>query len=266
MASDVQRRYLMQPNPFIWDHDFAQMHDNGINMIRTDLWTAWDQVMKSRAWCGIRTAQSRSLPAHRAAPTFPCNSPSSPHPRQFRRATPTRPRVRSSPAGPHRRHRLSLQRRPFLMWDLINEPSFDKTAHLWVTRANGDRFESLRWNDYLTKTYGTNDAAANAWNITRLALPVPDELIFPGSVYRGGHRYRRMTSTCSRSSSSSNGRKPCGKPSAPPTATAHHRRARRRRRHRSPQHFVPVDAGFHNQPQLVAQRCASLGLARRRKL
>ena len=46
MASDVQRQYLMQPNPFVWDRDFAQMHDNGINMIRTGLWTAWDQVMK----------------------------------------------------------------------------------------------------------------------------------------------------------------------------------------------------------------------------
>ena len=49
MASDVQRQYLMQPNPFVWDRDFAQMHDNGINMVRTGLWTAWDQVMKERA-------------------------------------------------------------------------------------------------------------------------------------------------------------------------------------------------------------------------
>src|ERR1039457_3090822 len=72
---------------------------------------------------------------------------------------------------------------PFLMWDLINEPSFDKTAHLWVTRANGDRFESQRWNEYLGKVHGTNTAVSNAWNMTTLPSPmsVPDEPDFaPG--------------------------------------------------------------------------------------
>ena len=80
---------------------------------------------------------------------------------------------------------------PWLMWDLINEPSFDKPAHLWVTRANGDRFESQRWNEYLGKVHGTNDAVANAWNMTTLPspMPVPDEPDFSP-----GQRLSRRTS------------------------------------------------------------------------
>jgi hypothetical protein len=84
---------------------------------------------------------------------------------------------------------------PWLMWDLINEPSFDKPSHLWVTRANGDRFESQRWNEYLMQTYAVNGtldsrAVANAWNMTTLGTPIPapaEEDFAPGSVYRGGH-------------------------------------------------------------------------------
>jgi hypothetical protein len=193
MASDVQRQYLMQPNPFVWDRDFAQMHDNGINMIRTGLWTAWDQVMKEpgviqdsslrNLEAFLLTARRYNIPVQFTFFAFiPDNfGGANPYldPEAIRREqdymTATVSRFKDV---------------PWLMWDLINEPSFDKTAHLWVTRANGDRFESQRWNEYLGKVHGTNDAVANAWNMTTLPspLPVPDEPDFsPGSVYRGGH-------------------------------------------------------------------------------
>jgi hypothetical protein len=193
MASDVQRQYLMQPNPYVWDRDFAQMHDNGINMIRTGLWTAWDQVMKEpgvvqesalrNLEAFFMTARRYNIPVQFTFFAF--------IPDNFGGANPY-----LDPEAVRRQqdYITSVVSRfkevPWLMWDLINEPSFDKRAHLWVTRANGDRFESQRWNEYLGKMHGTNDAVANAWNMTTLPspMPVPDEPDFaPGSVYRGGH-------------------------------------------------------------------------------
>ena len=46
MASDVHRHFLFEPNPSLWDADFAAMQKHGINFVRTGIWTAWSQVMK----------------------------------------------------------------------------------------------------------------------------------------------------------------------------------------------------------------------------
>lgn len=46
MASDVQRGFFMNPNPYVWDRDMAQIQAAGFNMLRTGWWSAWDQVMK----------------------------------------------------------------------------------------------------------------------------------------------------------------------------------------------------------------------------
>ena len=193
MASDAQRQYLMQPNPYVWDSDFAHMHDNGINMIRTGLWTAWDQVMKEpgvvqesalrNLEAFLMTARRYNIPVQFTFFAF--------IPDTFGGANPyLDPEAVRRQEGYITAIVSRFKNVPWLIWDLINEPSFDKPAHLWVTRANGDRFESQRWNDYLGKVHGTNDAVANAWNMTTLSspLPVPDEPDFaPGSVYRGGH-------------------------------------------------------------------------------
>jgi hypothetical protein len=198
MASDVQRQYLMQPNPFVWDRDFAQMHDNGINMLRTGLWTAWDQVMKEPGVVqdsALRNLEAFLLTARRynvpVQFTFFAFIPDN-----FGGANPY-----LDPEAIRRQqdYMTAIVSRfkdvPWLMWDLINEPSFDKPSHLWVTRANGDRFESQRWNEYLVQTYAVTGAldsraVANAWNMTALGTPIPapaEEDFAPGSVYRGGH-------------------------------------------------------------------------------
>jgi hypothetical protein len=193
MASDVQRQYLMQPNPFIWDRDFFQMHENGINIIRTGLWTAWDQVMKEPGVVqdsALRNLEALFMTARRynipVQFTFFAFIPDN-----FGGANPY-----LDPEAVRRQqdYMTAIVSRfknvPWLMWDLINEPSFDKTAHLWVTRANGDRFESGKWNEYLGKTHASNDAVANAWNMTTLGSPIAppaEEDFAPGSVYRGGH-------------------------------------------------------------------------------
>src|SRR5580658_548771 len=45
MSSDVSRLYLMLPNAYVWDHDMAQIHAAGLNMIRTGLWTTWQHLL-----------------------------------------------------------------------------------------------------------------------------------------------------------------------------------------------------------------------------
>ena len=193
MASDVQRQYLMQPNPFVWSNDFAQMQANGINMIRTGLWTAWDQVMKEPGVIqdsALRNLEAFLLTARRynipVQFTFFAFIPDN-----FGGANPY-----LDPEAVRRQQEFitaivtRFKDVPWLMWDLINEPSFDKPVHLWVTRANGDRFESQTWNQFLGQLHGTNGAVANAWNMTTLTSPIPtpaEEDFSPGSVYRGGH-------------------------------------------------------------------------------
>src|SRR5438552_958360 len=43
MSSDVQRLYFEHPNVYVWDRDLAQIHDAGLNMIRTGWWSGWDK-------------------------------------------------------------------------------------------------------------------------------------------------------------------------------------------------------------------------------
>ncbi len=45
MASDMHRRFLLDPNPVVWDNDFREMKEAGVNMIRTGIWTGWKKYM-----------------------------------------------------------------------------------------------------------------------------------------------------------------------------------------------------------------------------
>ena len=45
MASDVHRRFLLEPNPSVWNRDFAQMKAAGVNLVRTGIWTGWKRYM-----------------------------------------------------------------------------------------------------------------------------------------------------------------------------------------------------------------------------
>jgi hypothetical protein len=45
MASDKHRRFLFEPNTFVWANDFRAMKEAGVNMVRTGIWTAWKKYM-----------------------------------------------------------------------------------------------------------------------------------------------------------------------------------------------------------------------------
>ncbi len=45
MSSDVARLYLSKLNAWVWDQDMAQIHGEGLNMIRSGLWSGWDPLI-----------------------------------------------------------------------------------------------------------------------------------------------------------------------------------------------------------------------------
>ena len=45
MAADAERKFLLEPNPYLWEKDFAQMEKLGVNFVRTGLWTGWQKAM-----------------------------------------------------------------------------------------------------------------------------------------------------------------------------------------------------------------------------
>jgi aryl-phospho-beta-D-glucosidase BglC (GH1 family) len=172
MASDVQRDFLMAPNPYVWDQDFADMQRNGVNMVRTGLWSAWDQVTKEQGIfheAALRAIEAYLMTARRHNMPVQFNLFAF-IPDVFGGGNPY-----LSPEALRREKTFvgALAERfkdvPSLMWDLINEPSFDKPTHLWAMRANGDPFELEKWNEWLRKRYPDHGAIAAAWN----SIPVP---------------------------------------------------------------------------------------------
>ncbi|MGQ9618808.1 MAG: hypothetical protein ACUVUG_07625 [Candidatus Aminicenantia bacterium] len=45
MPSDVNRKFLFEPNPYLWDKDFEMNEKAGINFVRTGFWTGWTRAM-----------------------------------------------------------------------------------------------------------------------------------------------------------------------------------------------------------------------------
>jgi len=181
MAGDVQREYFIDPNPYVWDRDMAEIRAAGFHMLRTGWWSGWDQVMRESGV--VRQDAMRTLEA------FLLTARAHDLPVQFTIFA-FAPEVLGG-GNPYldpealRRQRelvLALVERfrevPFLIWDLINEPSFSNPRKLWSTRPNGDAIERQAWNDWLARRYKTREALEDAWQTAPLppdAPPLPDE-------------------------------------------------------------------------------------------
>jgi hypothetical protein len=191
MASDVQRLYFEQPNVFVWNRDLAQIHEAGMNMIRTGWWTGWDKLCDANGQPSERTL--RTLEA------YLMTARKNGLPVQFTFFA-FLPEVLGGdnayldPEAIRRQQTLitSVVTRfhdvPFLAWDLINEPSFSQ--RMWTMRPNGDALELERWNQWLSKRYADRAALAAAWNVpaSEVASPVPlprDIEFAPRGVYLG---------------------------------------------------------------------------------
>ncbi len=191
MSSDVQRLYFDHPNVYVWDRDLNQIHEAGLNMIRTGWWTGWDKFADENGMpyertlrtleAYLMTARKYGLPVQFNFFAFLPEVLGGVNPYLDPEAVRKQKNLVASVA--ERFHDV-----PFLAYDLINEPSFSK--HLWTMRPNGDWIETQKWNDWLNKHYSTREALAAAWNVPVTAvqgtIALPEDVDFaPRGMYNG---------------------------------------------------------------------------------
>jgi len=191
MASDVQREFFLRPNAYVWDRDLAELRAAGFNMLRTGWWSAWDQVIKDGV---VHEEMLRALEA------FLMTARKNHMPVQFTFFA-FIPEVLGGanayldPEALRRQKELLLavverfKDVPYLVWDLINEPSFANPNQLWMARPNRDRFELAAWNEWLRGRYPNRATLALAWQAVLPAEPEPvplpaEEEFSPRAAYR----------------------------------------------------------------------------------
>jgi len=191
MSSEVQRLYFDHPNVYVWDRDLRQIHDAGLNMIRTGWWTGWDKFADENGApyertlrtieAYLMTARKYGLPVQFNFFAF--------LPEVLGGVNP----YLDPEAGRKQRTLITAVAAhfhdvPFLAYDLINEPSFSK--HLWTMRPNGDWIESQKWNEWLNAHYPDRSALAAAWNVpinsVQGQIALPEDIDFnPRGMYNG---------------------------------------------------------------------------------
>jgi len=177
MASDVQRRYFEHPNVFVWNHDMDQIQRAGLNMLRAGWWTGWENITEN----GIPTEKSL-----RALEAYLLTAQKHHLPVQFTFFA-FEPEVLGGknpyldPAAVSAQQQLirtvvdRFRDVPYLVYDLINEPSFSNPKRMWQTRPNNDVFEQRAWTDWLLQRYGDRASVAAAWHVT----PLPNDGLIP---------------------------------------------------------------------------------------
>jgi hypothetical protein len=196
MSSEVQRFYFEHPNVYTWNQDLGQIHDAGLNMIRTGWWTGWDKFCDENGQPyerTLRTLEAYLMTARKYGLPVQFN---------FFAFLPDvlgGTNAFLDPEAVHRQETLisSVVARfhdvPFLAWDLINEPSFSE--HLWTMRPNGDPIELAAWNRWLSERYPDRAKLAALWNVPpdsitgTISLPSPDEFN-PRGMYTGTNSLR----------------------------------------------------------------------------
>ncbi len=191
MSSEVQRLFFDHPNAYVWNQDLAQIHDAGLNMIRTGWWSGWDKLFDENGQpyertlrtleAYLMTARKYDLPVQfnffAFLPDVLGGTNAFLDPEAVRRQQ----TLISSVVA--RFHDV-----PYLAWDLINEPSFSE--HLWKTRPNGDAIELAAWNGWLGQRYPDRAKLAAQWNVSpgsvagTISLPTEDEFAARG-MYTG---------------------------------------------------------------------------------
>jgi hypothetical protein len=196
MSSEVQRLYFEHPNVSVWNQDLRQIHDAGLNMIRTGWWTGWDKFCDENGQPYERTL--RTLEAY----LMTARKYSLPVQFNFFAFLPDVLGGNNAfldPAAVRRQQTLisavvsRFHDVPFLAWDLINEPSFSQ--HLWTMRPNGDSIELAAWNEWLNRRYPDRVKLAAMWNVPPQSLAgtisLPSEMEFsPRGMYVGVNSLR----------------------------------------------------------------------------
>ncbi|MCX8010686.1 MAG: cellulase family glycosylhydrolase, partial [Ignavibacteria bacterium] len=185
MSSDVHRKFLIEPNPFIWDRDFTEMSKHGINFVRTGIWSGWKRIMLDPGV--IDESILRSLDAfvqtavkHKILVCFTFFAFTPP---AFGGINPyLDPRAIE---GQKALIALIVKRYKNIGWihyDLINEPSYSPPNALWQNRPIYDAYEQSYWIEFLKKRHN-NDLVSlkDKWRLNSndvFSLPNLDDLSY----------------------------------------------------------------------------------------
>jgi hypothetical protein len=197
MSSDVQRLFFEHPNVYVWDKDLRQIHEAGLNMIRTGWWTGWDKFCDENGVpyertlrtleAYLMTARKHGLPVQFNFFAFLPEVLGGVNPYLDPEAIRKQKTLITSVAA--RFHDV-----PFLAYDLINEPSFSK--RLWTMRPHGDPIELQKWNEWLNKRYPNRADLAAAWNVpissVQGTIPLPEDIDFSQRGMYTGHNSLRI--------------------------------------------------------------------------
>lgn len=221
MDSEVHRRFLLEPDPLRWERDFAAMQSAGVNLVRTGIWTGWDEHCEP----GRPVPREEVLRALEAF-LLTARAHGMPVIFTFFAFTPpawggTNPYLDPLAVAAQQQFVATFARRfanaRDIAWDLINEPSFSSPDHLWQCRPHDDPAERQAWGAWLRGlAAGQGDAEPGAlapapgdaelarrlearWGACAgdpLALPAPDDFgdrnLFGGTCPRKAADYRRF--------------------------------------------------------------------------
>lgn len=177
MAADAQRKFLLEPNPAVWDRDFAEMKRVGVNVVRTGIWTGWKQIMPEvgRVDEGCLRALDAFLETARRHEIAVIFNLFAFLPEMWGGENPyLDPRA----VAAQKEFVFQLAARASgaedLTWDLINEPSFCSPAHLFSCRPNYDQHERKAWRAWLKARFADETRLQEIWGLTSLdAIELP---------------------------------------------------------------------------------------------
>jgi hypothetical protein len=183
MASDVHRKFLFEPNPAVWDRDFAEMARRGVNFVRTGLWTGWSRAMLDPGAVdedvlAALDAYVLSAARHGIYVCFnlfaflpPAHGGSNPY---------LDPRALEGQQAFLTLIATRYRGVPWIHWDLINEPSYARPEALWHNMPIGDEHERRAWRTWVKTRHGAEEQTIrDRWRQPQgdlFDLPHPDEI------------------------------------------------------------------------------------------
>ena len=178
MASDVHRKFLLEPDAYLWDRDFAAMKRAGVNVVRTGIWTAWKNYMLDVGTLNevalrsldvfLLTARKHDIPVVFNLFAFLPEAWGGDNPYLDPRSVQAQKAFVGTLAD---RYRLADD----LVWDLINEPSFSSASQLWLTRPNYDGHEQAAWRRWLRNRYPAQTEAEHEARLHEIWGSTPGE-------------------------------------------------------------------------------------------
>ncbi|MFA7186026.1 MAG: beta-galactosidase, partial [Victivallales bacterium] len=182
MSSESHRKFLFNPNPYVWEQDFRQMKNMGINTVRTGVWTGIRHIMLDSGVVNEFVLRAFEAYLHSAFKyditviftffTFYPEPWSGENPYMSPRSIQAQKEYVSAFAGRFRNAKR-------LLWDLINEPSFCNPEFMFKTHPNYDKFEKSAWRKWLKERHVSINSLASKWRCTSSEVKDFDSIELP---------------------------------------------------------------------------------------